>query len=172
VKIFLVGFMGCGKSSGGKKLARAMQHRYVDTDKLVSSLNEMRPFEIFEKMGEDYFRSEETKALKGICQMENIVVATGGGTPCFNDNMKMMNENGITVYLKASPSLLWHRVQKNKAKRPLIANIPDDQLLEFIVAKLKERRDYYQQAQITWKAENLDVLKLKEKLLEVAAQPK
>jgi shikimate kinase len=166
MRVFLVGFMGCGKSSNARKLARVLQYRFIDTDKLIASLNEMRVNEIFEKQGDEYFRNEETKALHEICKMDDIVVATGGGMPCFNDNMKFMNDNGVTVYLEASAGLLYHRLVKNKAKRPLIANIPDDQLLEFIVQRVKERRDFYKQAQIVYKSENLDVLKLKERILE------
>jgi shikimate kinase len=166
VRVFLLGFMGCGKSRNGYKLSRLMKHRFADTDRLVASLHGISVEEIFETKGEEYFRNEETRALGALCKMENMIVSTGGGLPCFNDNMKTMNENGITVYLKATPGLLFHRLIKNRDKRPLIAKLKDDELMEFIVNRLNDRKEFYMQAQIIHKADNLDVRKLMEEVLK------
>jgi shikimate kinase len=167
MRIYLIGFMGCGKSHIGKELALLMKYKFIDIDEYISLANKKSVNEIFEKKGEDFFRKEEKKAIRKISEMKNMVVAAGGGLPCFNDNMNWMNENGITVYLEASPQFLYHRLFTEKKTRPLISNIGDIELVDFITGKLLERKEFYEQAQIIVSAEKMNIKKLKEKILKL-----
>src|SRR5437773_11285939 len=97
--IFLMGFMGSGKTFFGKQLAQLLNYEFIDLDELIGKNEGATIAEIFFSKGEAYFRSKESSLLKSLSQNENAVIATGGGTPCFHDNMKWMNEHGITVYL-------------------------------------------------------------------------
>ena len=155
--IFLIGFMGSGKSTVGKKLASQLQYKFIDLDDTIAAKNGKSVLEIFKSNGEAYFRKLESEVLRNISNVENAVIAAGGGTPCFNDNMKWMNENGITVFLKAHLATIFHRVALSKAKRPLISDLNDADLMEFIVDEYKNRLPFYSQASITVKAENIKV---------------
>jgi shikimate kinase len=103
---------------------------------------------IFEKQGEDHFRKIENAALRSLAATTNCIIACGGGTPCFYDNMQWMNEHGTTVYIEASPQYILSRVKAEKDKRPLISKLNEAELLFFIEQKLKEREHFYKQARI------------------------
>ncbi len=103
---------------------------------------------IFQQFGEPAFRQMEAESLRSLTDFSSAVVATGGGAPCFHDNMAWMNENGITVYLHATPVLLAERLQHEKAVRPLLADVPDEELGNFIEAKISERANFYENCQI------------------------
>jgi shikimate kinase len=155
--IFLVGFMGSGKSTVGKKLASQLKYKFIDLDDTIASINGLSVVEIFNIKGEAHFRKLESEVLRSISTAENTVIATGGGTPCFNDNMKWLTENGITVFLKAHPATIFHRVAPSKAKRPLISGLNDVDLMDFITNEYKNRLPFYNQASLIVKAENIKV---------------
>lgn len=163
MKIFLVGYMGCGKSTKAKQMAAKLACGVVDLDAAITDRHTKSIAEIFAVQGEAGFRRIETVMLKNYPYPENCVIATGGGLPCFFDNMEWMNENGITIYLKMEPSQLVSRLGKRE-KRPLIAGMDDEQLLEFIKLKLEEREQFYNKAKLTVNAFDLDVEKLYQQL--------
>lgn len=147
MKVFLVGYMGSGKSTVGKPLARELGVDFIDLDKFIRKTEGRTVEEIFENDGETIFRGVERKALKKvISENENFVLATGGGTPCFYDNMKVMNEVGITVYLKMDVASLTYRLRHANEVRPLIAGKNAEDLEAFVKQHLEERIEYYEDA--------------------------
>ncbi len=146
MKIFLVGFMGCGKSYVGRPLAAKLGFQFVDVDNIIEHTEGATVAQIFEKQGETYFRQLESDILKGLGKWENIVIATGGGAACFHNNMDWMNEHGVTIYLKASPELLLSRLKNETHQRPLLGGRNDMDLLNFIENKLIERTPFYEKA--------------------------
>ncbi len=148
MKIFIIGFMGSGKSYVGKQLAQLLDYLYVDTDNLIENTEGVAIAELFDAKGEAAFRQIESNALKGLSKWDNIIVATGGGAPCFHDNMKFINHSGITVYLKTDPNLLLERLKSEAEKRPLLRGRSEAELLAFINSKVTERAVFYEQADI------------------------
>lgn len=144
--IFLVGFMGCGKSTIGRRVARRLGYEFVDTDAVIEQSAGMTVREIFARHGEGEFRRMERKAIEDIPAGGNVIVATGGGAPCFGDNMEFMKARGSVVYFKASPESLSRRLEKGKTRRPKIANMEGGELLEYIRAALLEREPCYSRA--------------------------
>ncbi len=145
-KIFLIGFMGSGKTYWGKIWAEKNGLDFYDLDEIVERQEGKSIAVIFETSGEAYFRKIETEALRIFSEKENCIIACGGGAACFNDNMQWMNENGTTVYLSATPQYIFSHVIGEKTKRPLIKKINEAELLFFIEQKLKEREPFYNQA--------------------------
>ena len=146
--IILVGFSGSGKTSSGKALAERLNLPFIDVDEYISAKTGKTISEIFAEKGERGFRNIERVCLDEILIGEpRSVIATGGGTPCFDNNMDLMNRFGITVYLKAAPEILCRRLE-NDAKRPLIAGKTGKELEEFIENTLSERKVYYEKSQI------------------------
>lgn len=145
--IFLIGYMGCGKSTLGKGLAARCDIRFIDLDDYIEQSRGMAIKEIFASEGEAAFRELERKMLLEVSGMENAVVACGGGTPCFGDNMELMNARGITVLLRTSHARLLERLKRGRAKRPLIAGLDDDELDRFIAEQLERRMPHYSKAQ-------------------------
>lgn len=148
-KIFLIGFMGSGKSTIGKNLASHLGWSYIDLDENVEKMAGMSVPEIFSRKGEHFFRQIESEALRKTGSQIKAVISTGGGTPCFTDNMNFMLANGLTIYLKMPPSLLKNRLSKSPEKRPLLKNIDKKELKEFITTKLAEREKWYCMAELT-----------------------
>lgn len=153
--IFLVGFMGCGKSTKAKQLAKQLNCEVIDLDAVIVEQSGQTIAEYFAANGEDGFRQLERETLKNYPYPATCVVATGGGLPCFFDNMEWMNAKGKTVYLQMQPAQLVSRLH-NRQKRPLIANMDDEQLLAFIEMKLQERNPFYNKAQYIVNAFDLD----------------
>lgn len=153
--VFIVGYMGSGKSTLAKGVANKLLMDYIDTDKLIEKQEGLTITEIFEQKGEDYFRSLEHGTIRGLTSNRNLVVATGGGTPCFNNNMELMNKKGITVYLKIKPGILASRLEDAKHKRPILANKTSIELRAFIEAALAEREEYYESAAYTIEGDNI-----------------
>jgi len=147
-KIFLIGFMGSGKTHWGRIWAQQYALGFFDLDEVIEQEQKKTITAIFEKDGEAYFRKLETETLKTLSKNNNCIIACGGGAPCFNNNLHWMNKNGITVYLSAPPQYLYNRVIEEKEKRPIIKNINKPGLLLFIEEKLKEREPVYKQAHL------------------------
>ena len=146
--LFLIGFMGCGKSSIGRQLARRLGYGFVDMDADIERVAGMTVTEIFARKGESYFRECEREALRRYAALNDTVVATGGGVPCGEGNMEAMNGYGVTVYFKMSPEKLAMRLHHGRDKRPLLRGKNDDELLEFIRERLPQREPYYGAARL------------------------
>ncbi|MGG9960597.1 shikimate kinase [Ferruginibacter sp. SUN106] len=146
--IFLIGFMGNGKTYWGKLWAAESGLEFFDLDHVIEKEEQKTIAAIFEENGEAYFRQKETDVLKTFSQKTNCIIACGGGTPCFNNNMQWMNDNGTTVYLAATPADIFKRVIGEQAKRPLIKDLSPDELIIFIEKKLQERAPVYNTAKI------------------------
>ena len=149
MRIFLIGYMGSGKTSFGKKLAKRLQIPFVDLDEQIESQNKASINTIFKEKGEKSFRELERQMLSSVVKNENGVISVGGGTPCYFDNMQRMNQEGITIYLELSPNALYSRLINSKEKRPIIKDKSPDELRTFIEVHLKERSPYYKKARIT-----------------------
>lgn len=155
--ISLVGYMGSGKSHISKILSDKINFSLIDLDKEISTRNKLSIPEIFEKKGEIYFRKLEREVLEEIlATKENIVLSLGGGTPAYYNNMEIINHNSQSVFLRASVATLAERLSKQKEKRPLIANIHEDDLHEFIAKHLFERNQFYSKAQFSVNTDNRD----------------
>lgn len=142
--------MGSGKSHVSKILSEKLNFKLIDLDKEISKRNKMTISEIFDKKGEIYFRKLERETLEEILASEkNVILSLGGGTPVYYNNMEIINHNSKSVFLRASVATLAERLSKQKEKRPLIANIADENLAEFIAKHLFERNDFYNKAQIS-----------------------
>jgi shikimate kinase len=148
MKIFLIGFMGSGKTTLGRKLASKMGYEFIDLDHKLEQQVELSIAEYFSFFGEDAFRKLESQVLKKTIYPENVVISTGGGLPCFFDNMDWMKANGKTVYINLSPKTLADRLENGKEERPLLQDKHGDDLVIFIEQKLAEREKYYSQANI------------------------
>jgi len=159
-KIFLTGYMGSGKSSAGKTLATQLGYEFIDLDKFIEQEYKMTIPEIFSNKGEKEFRAMEHNSLKKVIEKENVIIACGGGTPCYYNNMELMNNSGATVYLKMSADSLVNRLMNAKEKRPLILNKDEKQLREFVNRQLEKREDIYHQAQYIVKGKDLNVKEL------------
>lgn len=146
-RIFLVGYMGSGKTTMGKLLAQQLGLSFLDLDAYIESKFHRTIAQIFEQEGEAGFRLIEKKYLHEVADFEDIVIATGGGAPCFFDNMDYMNEHGITIYLKMSVDQLVARLSMSKAGvRPLISNKKTTELQQFIAEGLSNRERFYNSA--------------------------
>ena len=147
-RLFLIGYMGAGKTTMGKLLAKTEELEFVDLDLFIESRYQKSIGEIFESVGEHKFREIENNILKEVSEFEDVVISTGGGTACFFDSMPFMNQMGTTIYLKSSPEALAKRLSGFKDKRPLIKNKSEIELLEFISDNLKKREPFYNQAHL------------------------
>jgi shikimate kinase len=159
-RIFLVGFTGSGKSSIGKKLSNLLQFDFCDTDAEIEQITGKSIFQIFDTDGENFFREQERTLIAELSQKENIVVSTGGGTPCFFDNMQRMNQTGLTIYLRANPNVLKQRLVYQKHQKPLLKVVLDEKLVTYIAQLLYQREPNYQQAHITVDTLNITAKKL------------
>ncbi len=155
MKIFLIGFMGSGKSVFGKKLAKNLGLEFADLDELIEQRYRMTIPGIFTRFDEPLFRDLESKTLKDFIINDNFVLACGGGTPCFNNNMNIINESGISIYIKMNPGALASRLTKSKTKRPLIAGLTTEELYDKISGMLESREKYYSLAKFTVEGINL-----------------
>lgn len=151
MRIFLLGFMGSGKSHTGRRLAELTGMQFIDLDYWIENQQDRTIPTIFESEGETAFREIERTALHDMKQFENVIIACGGGTPCFFDNMDWMNQHGLTVYLDTPVEILVKRLKPERAHRPLLKNLSEPELYQFVEKKLMERFFYYQQAQVIYK---------------------
>jgi shikimate kinase len=156
MNIFLVGFMGSGKSTAAAELSRISGWPYTDMDHELQRLHNTSITTMFACLGEEWFRKAERELLENVCKLNDRIVATGGGTPCFSDNMDLINRSGVSVYLKCSPEELFLWLRDHKAGRPLISNKTDEELLQYIIEQLAIREPYYLKAHITVNAYTTD----------------
>lgn len=164
MRVYLIGFMGCGKTTFGKKLARKLGCDFLDIDKMIEQIEQVSVSELFAVKGETYFRKLESDVLHSTVVHRNAVVSCGGGTPCYFDNMEWMNQRGVSVYLQVPAARLYGRLKTRKHKRPLIANLSDDALKDYIFQKLSEREAFYMQAQMIIEPEKTSAKKVADEL--------
>ncbi len=155
MRIYLIGFMGCGKSSFGKRLAKKLDYPFVDLDEEIEQRAGKSIDEIFKMEGEATFRKMEQDALLDTIIHKKAVIATGGGTPCFEDNMEFMNSEGVTVYLRMSTLSITHRLENAKKTRPLVHGRKGEELHAFIKKTLADREAYYLQSHCIIKGETV-----------------
>ena len=166
MKIILLGYMGSGKSTVAKELARELNLPFLDLDDYIIEKEKKSIKEIFETKGEIYFRLQESKYLKEVIEKEvDTILALGGGTPCYGQNMELIKKTAKSFYLKGSISTICQRLRSEKQQRPLIASLNDEQLTEFVAKHLFERRNFYDQADQTITIDNKSVDDLVKELL-------
>ena len=164
MRIFLLGYMGSGKTTTGKKLAEHLGYSYLDMDTEIEKEQGMTITQIFQTYGEDRFRSMERNMLLKLIELENVVISTGGGVPCFGNNMELINNSSISVYLKLTPEMLAGRLRFTGKSRPLLNDLSEDELLEFVYRQLQERETWYQKATLIYNAMDLNVNELAEQV--------
>lgn len=147
-RIFLIGYMGVGKTTIGKVLARRMNLSFIDLDLFIEQRYHKTVSHLFSEKGESKFREIERLMLHEVAEFENVIISTGGGTPVFFDNMEFMNSAGCTIYLEVACDLLTDRLRKNSDKRPLIAGKSADELSGFIAKNLEQRSPFYEKAKL------------------------
>ena len=163
--VFLIGYMGCGKTTLGEALARQLDVRYIDLDDFIEQQHGMSIVDIFTDFGENRFRELEADALREVAVMTDVIVGCGGGTPCHGDNMALMNAAGTTVWLTTSPERITARLllPDQKAKRPKIAHLPDDDVLSLVERELQARTPYYAQAQLQFDSTDIETAEATER---------
>lgn len=170
-RVFLIGYMGAGKTTVGKELSEKMGLSFVDLDHYIEGRYHKTIGRLFEEKGEKDFREIERKMLYEVAMFEDVLVSTGGGAPCFFDNMNFMNSAGTTVYLKVSPGELVKRLEPAKHTRPVLKGYSGENLKNFIAINLQKREFYYNQASVIFDAEVMltenDVLTISAELKKI-----
>ena len=165
-RLILIGYMGVGKTTLGKALAKATGLAFYDLDWYIESRMRRTVKQLFDERGEEGFRQIEQRMLHEVAEFENVVISCGGGTPCFFDNMDYMNRQGHTLYLKAMPDVILEHLRMSKNVRPLLLDKTDEQKRLFIEQQLEQRRAFYEKAQTTVDVTTLDS---KEKIAQAVA---
>ena len=153
--LFLVGYMAAGKTTLGRRAAQLLNVEFIDLDAYIESRYRKRVSDLFAERGEEGFRDIERRMLHEVAEFDNVLVATGGGTPCFFDNMEFMNASGTTVYLKVSVEELAKRLELCKHTRPVLKGRSGEELKAFIAESLEKRNPFYTKASITFDAEKM-----------------
>ena len=148
MKIFLIGFMASGKSTIGKQLAEKLSVPFIDLDEWIEKCEGRSVTLIFAESGEPVFRQIESAYLKKLEGTKTAIIATGGGTPCFFDNMDWMKQNGLTLYLRTDPFILFERLKASDRERPLLSGRKDQALLDFIKNTIEKRAVFYENAHL------------------------
>ena len=149
IRIILIGYMGAGKTTVGKELAKELGIPFYDLDWYIQTRRRKTVKELFDEQGEEGFRRIEHNMLHEVAEFENVVISCGGGTPCFFDNMEYMNRQAETIYLKAHPDVLFKHLQMGKGVRPLLLNKTPDEVKTFIREQLQQREPFYSKAKHT-----------------------
>ena len=157
MKIFLVGFMGSGKTTIGRRIAERIGFEFVDTDRFIEMRHGLSVTEIFARQGEPAFREMERNILSDLQKFDYAVISTGGGLPCYGDNMNVMLSCGKVVYLKTSPQALARRLLRSHTERPLIKGMTENELQQYITEKLAEREPFYRRAQFVVQTESFSM---------------
>jgi shikimate kinase len=158
--VYIIGFMGSGKTTAGRKVSGLLGWDFIDLDEEITHI-EGRPIRnIFSESGEQYFRSIESETLRKLEIRDNAVISVGGGAPCTPGNLDFMKEKGLVVYLKKTPRQLVSRLSRDPGKRPLLRDVPEGGLLKYISEKLSEREHYYNKADLLITGMDIDISKL------------
>ena len=155
-RIFLIGYMGAGKTTLGKAFARAMGLTFIDLDWYIEERFHKTIRELFTERGAEEFRNLERRMLHEVAEFEDVVISVGGGTPCFFDNVEFMNMAGETVYLDVNIQVLFRRLKVAKQQRPLLDGKTDEELLLFIQEALQKRLPFYSRAKHVFNGEMLE----------------
>lgn len=147
-RIFLTGYMASGKTTFGKVLSEKLGWDFIDLDEYIENSEGKKISEIFQIEGEEAFRLKERNSLSKLIEKENVLIATGGGTPCFYENMELMNAEGITVWLCAPQDSLVRRLEEDNSRRPLVAGKSTNEIAEIVETHLKARTPYYSKARL------------------------
>ena len=147
-RIYLIGFMGSGKSTFGKKLAKELALPFIDLDKEIEVKANCSITDIFKYLGEDTFRKMESDTLHELSDREEFVMATGGGTPCYFNNIEHINNNGTSIYIELDIQSIYNRLSQAKNIRPTIKDKKEEELLQFIKEKIEERKPIYEKADL------------------------
>lgn len=156
VRIIIIGYMGAGKTTVGKALANSLQLPFYDLDWYIEGRMRKTVAQLFAERGEEGFRQVERNMLHEVAEFEDIVISCGGGTPCFFDNMEYLNAQGETIYLKATPEVLYKHLQMGKTVRPLLRDKTPEETLDFINSQLAHREPFYNKAHHTLDVNLLD----------------
>ncbi|NCC09153.1 MAG: shikimate kinase [Bacteroidia bacterium] len=156
IRIFLIGYMGAGKTTLGKALAHHLQIPFIDLDWYIEERFHQTVSDLFTQRGEAAFRELERAMLHEVAAFEDVIISTGGGTPCFFDNIAFMNREGQTVFLDVHPTVLFRRLRVAKQQRPILQGKQDEELKAFIAEALEKRAPFYTQAQYTFRADELE----------------
>lgn len=165
MRIFLIGLPGSGKTTLGKQLAVGLKYEFIDMDDVIVEEEGKSINEIFSQNGEDYFRKKENEVLKKLILEDNIVVSTGGGVPCFFDNIDLINNGGVSIFLDVPPKSITKRLMSQKTEnRPLVNGKSEQELLEFLEKKREERFPFYSKAKLVIGGEKITVALLMEEV--------
>lgn len=157
----IIGFMGSGKTTLGRKMAKVWDYKFIDLDLYIADMYGMSIPELFDKFGEKGFRTRESQALKDVLtQNQTCILSLGGGTPCFNQNLSLIKEKTLSIYLKLSAEELTSRLLRSPNPRPLVKNKSADELLEYIKAELQKREFFYTQADMTIESDSIQITDL------------
>lgn len=146
IRIILIGYMGAGKTTIGKTLAKQLGVPFYDLDWYIETRMRKKVKQIFDEKGEEGFRIIEKNMLHEVAEFENVVLACGGGTPCFFDNMEYMVGQGDVIYLKGTPEVLFRHLKMGKGVRPLLLGKNDEELLDYIRENVQKREEFYTKA--------------------------
>ena len=149
MRIYLVGYMGSGKTTVGRRLANALEWQFIDMDHYIEKQQNKSILEIFNEEGEDTFRKLEQQAIKDSFSWQKTIISTGGGTPCFNNNMDLLINNGLCFYLYMPAKALADRLKQSKKQRPLLEHISPMELDDFIKTNLQKREAFYFRSHFT-----------------------
>ncbi len=154
--LFLIGYMAAGKTTLGRRAAQVLGMEFIDLDLYIEGRYRKRISELFAERGEAGFREIERNMLREVGEFDNVLVATGGGTPCFFDNMAYMRSRGVTIFLEASIPALCRRLMAAKVKRPLVMDKSVEELHDYVAGMLLHREPYYRQADYVFDAEDYE----------------
>lgn len=164
-KIFLMGMPGSGKTTVGKRLAKAMGYDFVDLDQYIEKRENCSINDLFRHQGETYFRTAETEALKEISKKTGqTIISLGGGTPCYNNNIEFLLQAGICIYIKASEKLLLNRLENAKSQRPLFWGLTKQEIEKKLQLMINARAPFYEKAHLNAEAANFEEKKLIEEI--------
>ncbi|MBQ1973020.1 MAG: shikimate kinase [Paraprevotella sp.] len=156
IRVILIGYMGAGKTTVGKALANELGLTFYDLDWYIEDRYHRTVAQLFAERGEEGFRKVEQQMLHEVAEFENVIISCGGGTPCFFNNMEYMNEQAQTVYLKATPDVLYRHLKMSKAERPLLKYKTEEELKEYIKESLAQRQNFYEKAKYIFDVELLE----------------
>ena len=165
MNVVLVGFMGVGKTTIGTKLAKILHYNFIDIDAFIQEEQNTSISEIFNLYGENYFRKIEQKALHQVLNLDNYVIATGGGTPCFYNNIDLINKKAESIYVSMPAKAIYSRLINAKTSRPLVKNKSENDLLQYIETTLSYREKFYNKCKIHVNALSLNINELSQQII-------